>query len=77
MRYTTASEATELPAIHSQLLTTFQRLAQQDLAKKEQEWMANYQQEQRDRQAEMETQRKAAERKSQPKPTPPAPPQAP
>jgi parvulin-like peptidyl-prolyl isomerase len=77
MWYTTASEATELPAIHSQLLTTFQRLAQQDLAKKEQEWMANYQQEQRDRQAEMETQRKAAERKSQPKPTPPAPPQAP
>jgi parvulin-like peptidyl-prolyl isomerase len=70
--YEAARDQTELPSIHSQLIATFQRLARPDLVKQEQEWMANYQQEQRDRAAEMAAQRKAAEQKP-PGKTPSAP----
>jgi parvulin-like peptidyl-prolyl isomerase len=62
--YEAARDQTELPSIHSQLMATFQRLGRPDLVKQEQQWMANYQQEQRDREAEMAAQRKAAEQKS-------------
>jgi len=58
--YTAASEATETPAIHGQLMAEFQRLGKPDLVKKEQEWMANYEQQQRERQAQAQAQQKAA-----------------
>jgi hypothetical protein len=59
--YQAASDATEVPTIHSQLQATFLRLGRADLVKQEQEWLANYEQAQRERQAQMEAQRKAAE----------------
>jgi parvulin-like peptidyl-prolyl isomerase len=69
--YQAASDATEVPTIHSQLQGTFQKLGRQDLVKQEQDWLANYQQEQAERQAQMEAQRKAAEAKPGEKAPPP------
>ncbi len=58
--YTTASEAGTTPAVHSQLVSAFQRLGKPDLVKQEQKWLADYQQEQMRRQAEREAQQKTA-----------------
>jgi tetratricopeptide (TPR) repeat protein len=70
--YQAASDATEVPTVHSQLQSVFQKLGRQDLVKQEQDWIAKYQQEQGERQAQMEAERKAAE--AQAKETVPATP---
>jgi parvulin-like peptidyl-prolyl isomerase len=72
--YQAASDNTEVPTIHSQLQATFLRLGRTDLAKQEQDWLASYQQAERERQAQLEAQRKAAE--PQTKETAPAQPPA-
>ncbi|MFB3880202.1 MAG: peptidylprolyl isomerase [Armatimonadota bacterium] len=71
--YQAAGEQTELPTIHSQLLATYQKLGETELVKQEQAWMANYQQAQREKDAAMAAQRKAAEEKVGGKTAPPAP----
>ena len=74
--YQAASDATEVPTIHSQLQVTFQELGRQDLAKQQQDWMANYEREQQERQAQIEAQRKAAEAKEKTSPSAAAPAQS-
>ncbi len=69
MWYTAASDQSESPMVHSQLVSVFNKLGKPDLAKKEQQWMADYEQQQKQRQAQMEAQQKAALQKAQPQPT--------
>ena len=69
--YTAASDSTESPSYHAQLRMTFQRLGQDDLVKRETEWMDNYEALQRERQEAMAAEAKAAqEREGQSKPAP-------
>jgi parvulin-like peptidyl-prolyl isomerase len=59
--YTATSDATEVPSIHSQLRSAFQRLGREELAKREKEWMDRYEQQQREREQALEAERKALE----------------
>jgi tetratricopeptide (TPR) repeat protein len=77
MWYTAAGEASETPTIHSQLLAIFQKLGKPDLVKKEQEWMASYEQQQQERQAQMAAQQKAAAQQAQGQGKPAAQPASP
>ena len=73
--YTAASEDSESPVLHGQLVAAFAKLGRPDLAKKEQEWMASFDKQQREREAQMEAERKA-ERDRQQQANPSAAPQA-
>ena len=70
MWYTAASDSTDIPSIHSQLQTTFQRLGHDELVEREAEWLADYEQRQRERQEALEAQQKAME-EQQARPRPP------
>ena len=73
MWYTAASDASEVPSVHAELKTTFQRLGKQDLVERETAWMQNYEQLQRERQKAMEEQQKAMQKQGQAAPAPVAP----
>jgi parvulin-like peptidyl-prolyl isomerase len=57
--YQAAGEATGAPSIHQQLKMTFERLGKPELAQQQQEWLDNYEQEQRARQQALEQQEAA------------------
>ena len=58
--YQEASNWADTPPIHSQLIAVYQRLGKPDLVKKEQEWLAQYQQAQMEKEKAMLEQQKAA-----------------
>lgn len=71
--YTATSDATEVPSIHSQLRSAFQRLGREELAKREKEWMDRYEQQQREREQALEAERKALEEQQAGPPPVPSP----
>jgi tetratricopeptide (TPR) repeat protein len=58
--YQEASNWADTPGVHSQLIGVYQRLGKADLAKKEQDWLVQYQQQQMEKQKAMLEQQKAA-----------------
>lgn len=70
MWYTAASDATEIPSLHSQLEMTFRRLGQDELVERETQWLADFTQRQKERQEALAAQQKAME-EQQARPRPP------
>jgi hypothetical protein len=71
--YQAASDATEIPSIHEQLKSTYQRLGQVELAAQEQQWMDEFEAAQQAREAAAAAQQRAMEEQSgaaMPMPTP-------
>lgn len=68
--YQAAGDASETPSIHEQLLATYKRLDKAELVEREQEWLAEYREEELARQRQLEAQQRAAEEEEAP-PTPP------
>jgi len=58
--YQEASNWADTPGVHSQLIGVYRRLGKADLAKKEQEWLAQYEQQQAEKQKAMLEQQTAA-----------------
>ncbi len=80
MWYTAAGNVTEVPSIHAQLRSTFERLGEEELAEEEKEWMDRYEQRQREREEELAAQQQAFEEQQpgpQPSPAPESPAQWP
>lgn len=71
--YQAASDATEIPSIHEQLSSTYERLGQVELAAQEQQWMDDFETAQRARDQASAAQQRAMEERSgaaTPGPTP-------
>ncbi|MBE9566409.1 MAG: peptidylprolyl isomerase [Proteobacteria bacterium] len=71
--YQAASDATEIPSIHEQLSSTYERLGQVELAAQEQQWMDDFETAQRARDQASAAQQRAMEERSgaaTPRPTP-------
>jgi parvulin-like peptidyl-prolyl isomerase len=58
--YQEASNWADMPGVHSQLVGVYQRLGKPDLAKKEQDWLVQYQQQQAEKQKAMLQQQQQA-----------------
>jgi len=68
--YTAAGDATEIPSLHSQLQATFRRLGKDELAQRETQWLADFEQRQKEKQEALAAQQKAME-EQQARPRPP------
>lgn len=71
--YQAASDTTEIPSIHEQLKSSYERLGQVELAAREQQWLDDFQTAQRARDQASEAQQRAMEERSgaaMPRPTP-------
>jgi tetratricopeptide (TPR) repeat protein len=70
MWYTAASDSTGVPSLHLQLQMTFERLGQDELVARETQWLADYEQRQKEQQEALAAQQKAME-EQQARPRPP------
>lgn len=64
--YQEASNWSDTPTVHQELVSVYQRLGKTDLVKKEQEWLTDYQKAQAEKQKAMAEQRAAEAAKQQP-----------
>jgi tetratricopeptide (TPR) repeat protein len=58
--YQAAGDNSDTPTIHQQLLVTYQKLGRQDLVKREQQWLSDYQKQEEERQKAMAEQERKA-----------------
>jgi hypothetical protein len=59
--YRAAAEASEVPFVHEQLRSAYERLDQQELAAGEQQWLDDYEKAQLERQQALEAQQRESE----------------
>jgi tetratricopeptide (TPR) repeat protein len=71
--YRAAGDASEVPALHQQLLVAYERVGRADLVQGEQDWLNDYEEAMRERQRAMEEQQRAMQ-EQQEKEASPAPP---